>query len=168
MFKFKSSSTTASTASTSTIPTPLKIANLILRFLQLVFAVTVIGLYSTDLDRARRRNVKANSRWVYAVVVGALSALTALLFMIPRVKFYRVFPWDGVLFILWTAVFGIFGKLYINETPAPGDTANRRMKNAVWIDLVNMILWFLTTLLGAALFFKYRKTRSTYTGRATV
>jgi hypothetical protein len=97
MFKFKSSSTTASTASTSTIPTPLKIANLILRFLQLVFAVTVIGLYSTDLDRARRRNVKANSRWVYAVVVGALSALTALLFMIPRVKFYRVFPWDGVL-----------------------------------------------------------------------
>jgi uncharacterized membrane protein affecting hemolysin expression len=65
-------------------------------------------------------------------------------------------------------VFGIFGKLYINETPAPGDTANRRMKNAVWIDLVNMILWFLTTLLGAALFFKYRKTRSTYTGRATV
>jgi hypothetical protein len=97
MFKFKSSSTTTTTTTTSTIPTPLKIANLILRFLQLVFAVTVIGLYSINLDRARRRNLKVDSRWVYAVVVGALSALTALLFMIPRVKFYRVFPWDGVL-----------------------------------------------------------------------
>jgi hypothetical protein len=83
-------------------------------------------------------------------------------------KANRTNPSPPKISILWTAVFGTFGKLYINETPDPGDTATRRMKNAVWIDLVNMILWFLTTLLGAALFFKYRKTRSTYTGRATV
>lgn len=93
MFKFKPSSSSAS----SSVPTPLKISNIVLRFLQFVFAVTVLGLYGTDLNTARKMDAKADSRWVYAEVVGGLSALTALVFAIPGLKSYWLFGWDVIL-----------------------------------------------------------------------
>lgn len=40
------------------------LANVGLRFLQFVFAVTVIGLYGVDLDNARKAGVGADGRWV--------------------------------------------------------------------------------------------------------
>lgn len=69
--------------------------------------------------------------------------------------------------ILWTAVFGVFGKLFIKED-ARGDGHIKRMKNAVWIDLINMLLWFVSFVLGVILFFKYRGRKSLHTGRANV
>jgi len=55
------------------------------------------------------------------------------------------FPWDVILFILWVAVFGIFGKLFIHED-AEGNKDIERMKSAVWIDLINMLLWFISAI----------------------
>lgn len=69
--------------------------------------------------------------------------------------------------ILWTALFGVFGKLFIHINPH-GNGPFQRMKNAVWIDLINMLLWLLTTLLSVVLFLKYRGSRSLHTGRAKV
>ena len=69
--------------------------------------------------------------------------------------------------ILWVAVFGVFGKMYIKEN-AEGDSGVQRMKNAVWVDLTNMLLWFISTLYAAALFFKNRNRKSLHTGRANV
>ena len=69
--------------------------------------------------------------------------------------------------ILWVAVFGIFGKMYIHEDPE-GDSGVRRMKNAVWVDLINMLLWLVSALVGAFLFFKNKGHRSLHTGRAAV
>ena len=69
--------------------------------------------------------------------------------------------------ILWAAVFGIFGKMYIHENPE-GDRGVSRMKNAVWIDLINMLLWFVTAFFAAVWFFFLRGGRSLHTGRANV
>ena len=69
--------------------------------------------------------------------------------------------------ILWTAVFGIFGKLYIHENPE-GDGGVKRMKNSVWIDLINMLLWLVTAVMAAVVFFTMRGGRSLHTGRANV
>ena len=69
--------------------------------------------------------------------------------------------------ILWTAVFGVFGKLYIH-TNAHGDGDTKRMKNAVWVDLVNMLLWLVTAVLATVAFFSLRGSRSLHTGRAAV
>ena len=226
MFKLQRSS--AATSSSSSTPTFLNITNIVLRFLQFVFAITVCGLYGTDLHNARKMEVEADSRWIYAEVVGGLSAVTALVFAAPFLKSYWLFAWDGVLLwvnflllslfsvsspnspgpskyltstaffpfsflsstppslpvcltptspllilvhsILWTALFGIFGKLFIHipSREADRNSALKRMKNAVWIDLVNMLLWLVTALLSAALFLKYRSSRSLHTGRAKV
>ena len=68
--------------------------------------------------------------------------------------------------ILWTAVFGIFGKLYIPAHPTPKQSGQRRMKNAVWVDLTNMLLWLVTAIWGTIEFFRHRGGRTLHTGRA--
>lgn len=42
------------------------------------------------------------------------------------------------------------------------------MKNAVWVDLANLLLWLLTAVLMAGLWWKHRNNRSTFTARARV
>lgn len=39
----------------------------ILRFLQFIFAITVAGLYGTDIDNARKHGEGGDSRWVSEV-----------------------------------------------------------------------------------------------------
>ena len=105
---------------------------------------------------------------VYAEVVGALSALTALLYSVPFIlRFAAVPAWSFVLFILWTALFGLFGSMYINEDPE-GNGDIKRMKNAVWVDLANMLLWFIHTVGAAAYWWFHRERHSRFTGRAKV
>jgi hypothetical protein len=57
--------------------------------------------------------------------------------------------------------------MYIKENPE-GDAGIQRMKNAVWVDLANAILWLLSAVYGLLQFFRNRKKRSLHTGRATV
>ena len=87
----------SSSKSGSSTPFPLVVLNLTLRFVQFVFGITVIGLYATDINTARKEGKGADSKWTYAVVVGALSALTALVYVIPKLKSYLAFGWDWVL-----------------------------------------------------------------------
>jgi len=66
----------------------------VLRVFQFVLAITVIGLYGYDLDKARRKHVAADPKWTYAVVVGALSAISVFFFLF---KYSLRFFWDGVM-----------------------------------------------------------------------
>ena len=163
-FKSFNAKPTSLTSTSNSLPFPLLILNYILRFSQLVLALTVCGLYGTDLNAARKVHAYADGKWVYAVVVASLSAVTAVIYMVPRVKSYMAFGWDVILFILWTAVFGIFGKLYIHAN-AQGDGGITRMKRAVWIDLVNMLLWLVTAGMSTVMFF-LRGRQTLFTGRA--
>jgi hypothetical protein len=73
------------------------IVRVFLRFLQFVMAITVIGLYGQDLANASKVGKYADSKWVYAVVVASLSALTTLIYFIPLIKSWAFFAWDYVL-----------------------------------------------------------------------
>jgi len=151
---------------------PTNIVNLVLRFLQLIFAIAVIGLYAQDLNKARKEKKYSDGKWVFATVVGSFSAVTALIFMIIPIliSYWTVailFAWDLILFILWCAVFGLFGSMYIHAN-AQMDSGVQRMKNAVWIDLICLLLWFITGLLGAIGFWRGKNNRSLHTGRARV
>lgn len=57
--------------------------------------------------------------------------------------------------------------MYIHEN-AEGNGDIMRMKRAVWIDLINMLLWFVTAIYGLVMFAFFRKGKSLHTGRATV
>jgi len=141
----------------------------ILRFIQLIFAVTVCGLYGVDLNNARIAGVAADGRWVYAEVIGGLSAFTCVLYFIPFIMGIPfMFVWDFLLCFMWIVLFAIFGKLFIHENPE-GDAGIERMKNAVWIDLVNMLLWFISAILMLVFWIRSRRSsRGRFTGRAQV
>ncbi|KAI9788731.1 MAG: hypothetical protein M1816_006588 [Peltula sp. TS41687] len=143
------------------------ILRLCLRSLQFVMALAVAGLYGTDLNSARKHGVGGDPKWVYAVAVSGISALTCIVYMIPFVKSHLLFVWDAVLFILWVAVFGCFGKMYLHEDPE-GNAGVQRMKNAVWVDLINMLLWFTSAAVGAFIFLRARPRNSRQLGRVTV
>lgn len=70
--------------------------------------------------------------------------------------------------ILWAVVFGIFGKIYINARPTPHQSGQIRMKNAVWVDLANMLLWFITFVWDLVLHFTRMDKMTLHTGRAHV
>ncbi|KAI1178834.1 hypothetical protein F4777DRAFT_586344 [Nemania sp. FL0916] len=138
----------------------------ILHSIQFVLAVTVIGLYGVDLDHARKEGKYTDGKWVYAVVVASLSAVTAILYLIPFILRFAVVPvWSFILFVLWIALFGLFGSMYIYEDPR-GDSDIQRMKNAVWVDLANALLWLIGTVAAAAYWWFHRERNTRFTGRA--
>ncbi|EKD14402.1 uncharacterized protein L3040_008237 [Drepanopeziza brunnea f. sp. 'multigermtubi'] len=150
---------------------PSYIAHSVFRVVQMALALTVCGLYGVDLNRARQAGKYSDGKWVYAEVTGALAAATAVAYLIPlasRVPF--AFVWDSVLFVLWIALFGLFGKMYLDEDPE-GNADLRRMKHAVWVDLVNALLWLLSAV-GMAVFWWTARSvvelgpRTRWTGRA--
>lgn len=135
---------------------------------QLALALTTCGLYGVDLQRAHDARVPADPKWVYAQVVAGLSALTCIFYFVPFVvRFWLVWAWDFVLFILWIALFGVFGRMYIHED-AEGDPAVQRMKNAVWVVLTSALLWLLLALASLGYWWRHKERHSRFTGRARV
>ncbi|KAI9047005.1 hypothetical protein LZ554_009079 [Drepanopeziza brunnea f. sp. 'monogermtubi'] len=154
--------------------TPSYIAHSIFRIVQMALALTVCGLYGVDLHRARQAGKYSDGKWVYAEITGALAAATAVAYLIPRAsRVPSVFVGDSVLFVLWIALFGLFGEMYLGEDPE-GNADVRRMKRAVWVDLVNALLWLVSSV-GMAVFWWMTKrgggglglgARTRWTGRA--
>jgi hypothetical protein len=86
----------------------------LLHLAQFALAIAVCALYGIDLDRARKAHVHADGKWVYAVVVAGLSALTSILYCIPTIlRFALVWVWNLILFTLWIALFGVFGRVSV-------------------------------------------------------
>ncbi|KAI7920128.1 hypothetical protein M0657_006720 [Pyricularia oryzae] len=142
------------------------IAFTVLHFLAFAMALTVCGLYGVDLTRARESGVAADPKWVFAEVVAGISVFTTLVYLIPFVlRFAGVPIWNLILFILWIAVFGVFGSMYIKEDPE-GNQAIQRMKNAVWVDLANALLWLIIAIFSGVYWWGHRERRSRFTGRA--
>ncbi|KAJ6131777.1 hypothetical protein N7471_006992 [Penicillium samsonianum] len=133
-----------------------------LRTLQFVFAVTVAVLYGVDLAHSTKSNNRAHSEWIYAEFVAALSAMTCIVHCFITVTQVGWSAWDGVLFVLWLAQVGVFGTIYTSHVNTKYENATLsipRMRAAVWIDLVNMVLWFATMVLGIAWCIRTRKVR---------
>ncbi|KAF4981334.1 hypothetical protein FDECE_17704 [Fusarium decemcellulare] len=101
------------------------VSRAILRTLQCIFAIVVAVLYGLDLKNATEKTPKRT-----------LPGSTP----------------NGVMFILWLALFGVFASRYLEEEK-PEDKADfvssqSRMKAAVWVDLMGMLFWLATTVQG--------------------
>jgi predicted membrane protein len=142
-----------------------------LRTLQFIFAVTVAGLYGVDLAHATKTKTHAHTEWIYAEFVAALSALTCIVHCFVTVTQVAWSAWDGVLFILWVAQVGVFGTVYTSAVDIEHSIATLsipRMRAAVWIDLVNMLLWCATTVLGVGWCIRTRKVNRRLDGADSV
>jgi hypothetical protein len=132
-----------------------KIADPALRTLQFILALTVIGLYGHDIQPTADTS---DPRWVYAVVVGFLSALTAFVYVVCDLVVLRNRPlrsrpgarfggmvWEAVLVVNWLVVFGIFAGVFLDGNEGKEGDGNGnghgRMWNAVFVDLVVLVLF---------------------------
>jgi hypothetical protein len=57
--------------------------------------------------------------------------------------------------------------MYIHTNPE-GDAGIQRMKNAVWVDLANALLWLLTAIASFIYWWGHRERRTRFTGRGKV
>jgi hypothetical protein len=72
----------------------------------------LLAAHERVISRWSQNQANWETAQVYAEVVGGLSALTAILYLIPFIlRFAFVWIWNLVLFILWIALFGVFGKV---------------------------------------------------------
>ncbi|OJJ45694.1 hypothetical protein ASPZODRAFT_17141 [Penicilliopsis zonata CBS 506.65] len=139
---------------------PLWLSTILLmaRILEFAFGLAVIGLYSEGVSQDSEYYLK----WCFAVVLGTLAAITAMIYLLlawscryggelcrsPDSKWIRAsFLWELGLCILWLSLFGVFAHMYL--MPASSKVANNgstafQMREAVWIDLLNLALWIIS------------------------
>lgn len=142
---------------------PLKawenIPRLVVRGLQFVLGLVIVGLYGHRVDKQHRaEDTSISPEWVFGLIVAGLSCVTAVAFAVAapfgavsnRFKTARLFSWDLTLFLLWIVVFGIFGGIFLhrdNDDSYKGSSTAVE-KGAVWVDLVNSILWLVSGVYG--------------------
>lgn len=141
------------------------VPRLVCRGLQFLLAIVALGFYGNRVSADDKANDGFSPEWIFAITVAALAATTAVLFAaaspisaLPwiggKLKFaktYRAFPWDFILFILWIVMFGLFAGIFLkraDDNPYKGSKTGP-MKVAVWIDLVNALLWLVSGSYGA-------------------
>ena len=134
----------------------------VVRGLQFVLGLVVVGLYGHRVQK------QITAEWVFGLVVAALSCVTAVAFAVAapfgavsnRCKTARLFSWDLTLFLLWIVVFGIFGGIFLHRDDEDGSYKGSNTaveKGAVWVDLVNAILWLISGIYGLIKTFMGRK-----------
>ncbi|RKL12132.1 hypothetical protein BFJ70_g16321 [Fusarium oxysporum] len=130
------------------------ISRAVLRMLQCIFAIVVAALYGLDLQQATKKNARAGSSWVYAEFVTGLSMIVCIvhLFFTTAVWYWGLL--DALVSILWLAQFGVSASIYldsgepeVDEAFAPPESRGR-MRSAVWVNLISLLLWLATTIQG--------------------
>ncbi|KAJ5099417.1 hypothetical protein N7532_006418 [Penicillium argentinense] len=139
------------------------------RFFQFAFGLAVIGLYGQDVRHDHQDKHTWHAKWVFALITAFVATVTSAVYLAvqllrrgnsnvgsnPALHLPR-FVWEFVLCVLWLTLFGIFGKMYIGVYPSDkkddeknaglGDASKiNRMRHAVWVDLINLIMWATTS-----------------------
>ncbi|PVI03262.1 hypothetical protein DM02DRAFT_669918 [Periconia macrospinosa] len=107
--------------------------------LQLVFALASGISYALELSHNN------TSVFIYSQVVFGLT-LAMLIGDAVTIRSYKlVFVFESVVCILWLALFGSCYMIFFDSSaplePQYSNVNMRRMKNAVWLDLINFVLW---------------------------
>lgn len=127
------------TAHRTTTPA-IRILRILLRSVQILVALIIIGIYSHELRVYHSSHPSSKSSIIYAIIVGVLSIVTAAVYLLPNLASHKFCPWDAVLFILWAALFGVTGKVWVDKGGYGG--MGRNMRAGTWINMVGMLLWF--------------------------
>ncbi|KAJ4150747.1 hypothetical protein LMH87_011482 [Akanthomyces muscarius] len=172
-FAFSEGANTGKTMGKTWLKTFEVIPRIVVRTLQFILALVAVGFYGHRVDADRKDDKGYAPEWLFAVVVAGCSAVTAISFMVAAsagaipvigarlkmLKTHRAFAWDASLWIAWLVVFGIFAGIFLkrkSDEPYKGASVGA-MKTAVWVDLVNAILWMGSAAYGCFKTFLGRK-----------
>lgn len=160
------------------------IPRLVVRGLQFVLGLVVVGIYGERVRKGREDAADASAAWVFGLVVAVAACLTALVFAATapfgavsrRFKTHRLFGWDLTLFVLWITAFGVFAQLFLHRGDDDDDddaykgASTAVQKGAMWLDLTNSLLWLVSGVYGSLKVFVGGKVDSAgakLTGKAT-
>ena len=146
-----------------TATAPLKayenIPRWVVRGLQLLFGIIIVGFYGHRVDVDRRAGTGQSAEWIYGVFVSGLSCIIAVVFAVmapagvvsDKFKTHRLFFCDLVLFILWLIAFGVFAGIFLKRDDKLDykGASTKVYRSSVWVDLVNVILWLISGVYGA-------------------
>jgi hypothetical protein len=121
-----------------------------IRVLQLIFALAAGISYAVELSRGN-----TSSEYIYSQVVLGVT-LIMLIVDATTLRSYRLsFIIESVICVLWLALFGTFYTIFFVsgdiEDPENNNADKHRMKAAVWIDLINFLLWTASALFSTAM-----------------
>lgn len=123
--------------------------NLNVRVLQLIFALASGISYALELSRNN------TSVFIYSQVVFGLT-LAMLIGDAVTMRSYRlVFVTESAICILWLALFGSCYMIFFDSSaplkPEYSSVNMGRMKTAVWLDLINFVLWLSSAAFSTAM-----------------
>lgn len=130
------------------------IARAALRTLQFSISVILLGIYGSDLSHFPSPSIPASpgrTDWIFALVVNLLSAITCILHCFLTIKRMGWIFWDLVLCVLYAALAGTFGTIYLGAVGSDNRDATQSitaMKAGVAFALIGMALWLLTWIQG--------------------
>lgn len=157
------------------------IPRLVVRGLQFVLGIVIVGIYGERVHKGREDAEDASAAWVFGLIVSMAACITALVFAVVaplgavtrRFKTHRLFGWDLTLFVLWITTFGVFAQIFLHrdDDDASYKGASTTVeKGAMWLDLANSILWLVSGVYGSLKVFLGNKVDSVggrVTGKVT-
>jgi energy-coupling factor transporter transmembrane protein EcfT len=133
--------------------THLHLLPLVLRGTQAILSLTSLIFYATALAASPDED----SAYIYALVCCTITLLTLAVYFIPSFPTRKFFVWDFCMAVLWAALSGYFGMIYFNGGDGQEQRGNKTvMEAAVGVDLVVMICWVVSSLLGCVGYCKAR------------
>ena len=108
--------------------------------LEFTFAIASGISYAIELSHGH-----AGSAVIYSQVVFALTIITLIIEAVTWRSYRLTFVVRSTICVLWLALFGFFFNIYYCANEADEEYASmdtNRMKRAVWVDMVNFLLWF--------------------------
>ncbi|KAM0716201.1 hypothetical protein Q7P37_007646 [Cladosporium fusiforme] len=88
-----------------------RVANIILRFLELGSAAIVTGIVGWVLHRIDIGNGPSDGRLIYTEVVAVLGLVVSIVLLIPFKFVFKAWPVDLILFVMWLVAFGLLADL---------------------------------------------------------
>lgn len=126
------------------------IARATLRTLQFVTSIILLGIYGNDLSHFPSSRV-SNTDWIFATVVALLSAVTCILHCFLTIKRLGWILWDFVLCVLYAALTGVFGGIYLGKVEDQDREVTQSvaaMRAGVAFAIIGMALWLITWIQG--------------------
>lgn len=110
-----------------------------IRVMQFVFALASGISYAIELSHNN------SSGFIYSQVVFGLTLIMLIIEAITLRSYRLVFLFESIICILWLALFGTFYSIYFgkgtNVEPEYAGVNMNRMRNALWLNLINFLLW---------------------------
>lgn len=145
-------------AATAPLRAAENIPRLVVRGLQFLFGLVMVGIYGVRVGAGNRDPAEAAAAWWFGLVVAVVACVSALALALTaplgalsrRFKTHHMFGWDLLLCLMWFVAFGIFFDIFhdrAKDDPYKG-SSTAVQKHVTWIDLVNALFWLLSGVYG--------------------